>query len=317
MSFEALAKEETKDCVNYAGNFIKSQGYFLKRYRLTLNISSAINFAMVKERQPIATAKEARNTSETVNGPQLIVQRRKLLGWSQARLARETGLSQGYLCQIELGELVNAPSYKSIIGIAKALGIGINFWEEGLNDKKVFLTHQACVINEFIQLPDTTPVRIALLTYVKLAIPEMEGTNVTYIDHFPTYTRIGDKIADLREKIGYTQKQVWASTEISQGYYSQLEGREGRKKGDKYKVDSPKIEILESIASVLNTNIYDLLDLTEIEYPELVVRVDRFFRSSQVPPEKKIKAWTTTSSILEQSGDSLLFPPQTPTTPTE
>ena len=121
----------------------------------------------------------------------------------------------------------------------------------------------------------------------------------------------------MREKIGYTQKQVWASTEISQGYYSQLEGREGRKKGDKYKVDSPKLEILESIASVLNTNIYDLLDLTEIEYPELVVRVDRFFRSSQVPPEKKIKAWTTTSSILEQSGDSLLFPPQTPTTPTE
>ena len=139
---------------------------------------------MNKERVPI-TPTEEQKTNEIICGPELVIRQRNILGLSQAQTAREAKITQGYLHQIENGGLINSPSYTVILNLAKVLGSGINFWEEGLNDKKVFLTHQAHTVNEAIQQTEASLNTTLLLSYVNSAIPEVEDPQLIYIDHFP------------------------------------------------------------------------------------------------------------------------------------
>lgn len=48
---------------------------------------------------------------------------RKQMKWSQARLARETGLSRGYIASVEQGR--RHPSFTALAVIAEKLGVEI------------------------------------------------------------------------------------------------------------------------------------------------------------------------------------------------
>ena len=55
---------------------------------------------------------------------QVIKEKRKKKGWTQLILAKQSGVPQPTISQIERGERIS-PSYQSIIKIAKALEITI------------------------------------------------------------------------------------------------------------------------------------------------------------------------------------------------
>lgn len=268
-----------------------SQVNFLNLTSTTLD---SINLAITQEK--LQVKHEGEMPTEILRGGNLIRSLRESTGWSQKRLAVETGLSQGYLCSIESDKIEN-PRYKTILSLARALGVGINFYDQGLADTDVFLKPQA---KQVAGLNPQVPTRRLIEDFVPRFIAEVEIPSVRYIDYLPTYERVGDRILQLR--INHpdrpSQGKIASSAGISQGYLSQLE-----RENAKNPVENPPLIVLRKLARSLDANIYDLLDIKVIEYSSTIVLIDRFFRSSQVPPEAKAKIQQVINATMEVSKD--------------
>lgn len=242
---------------------------------------------------------ETARQNETIRGGPNLIRLRKLLGWSQAKLAQESDLTQGYLCQLEHNE-VTTLGYAVTIKLARALGCTINFWQ-GQEDNRVFLTSPTRMTNEIIENP-ASPVAPVLSAYIESVIPQLPDPNVTYIDWRPTYQKIGDKIYSLRtaETNPLTQDILAELSDLSQGFISQLE-----RTGDRT-VKNPSLRTLAKIAAAFHVDLYDLLDLREVDYPPKVVTLDRFFRSDQIATESKKKIWQVLSLFRNHPDNPIL-----------
>lgn len=208
---------------------------------------------------------------------QIVRDLRGMSGKSQSQLAKEAEISQGYLSQIENDD-PNAenPGYRQVIGLAEALGVGINF-DLGQQEQKAFVSPQALRIHDALYPEE---LRIMLGTLREKFNIEPEDVPVTYIDHSPSHRRIGDRISNLRlnHPDHPPQRKIASQSGTSQGYLSQVENSLCR---------NPSMTKLRPIAKALDTNIYDLLEIKEVEYPPKVAYLDRFFRSSEVPSTAK------------------------------
>jgi len=244
---------------------------------------------MATERVEQSPSPEAQ--TETLTRGERLIKLRADIGLSQRELALEASLSQAYLCELERNEADNE-GYLTTIALARALGVGINFWESQM-DQRVFLRPEARSINKIIQSPFTTAPGVILLANIESVIPELEDPNLTYIECCLKDQRFGEIISLLRRIQGLTQEQVARGAGLSQGYLSQLENPE------KHNLINPSMRAFQEIALILRTDIHDLLDLEQIHYPDVVVHVDRLFRSDQIPPESKKRARAVINSLID------------------
>jgi len=261
------------------------------------------------ERQPPPPFQEAA-PGEILKHGALLVALRLQHDWSQKDLARESGLSQGYICELEKADEPDPsrkpinPSYKSIIALARAFGTGINFWE-GQVDQRTFLRPEARLVNDMLQSPhlsDSSPIQPLLSQRIAI-IPEASDPYLIYIEHVPTYHLIGEKIKSIRLARGLFQWQVAGKAQVTQGYYSQLENTQSKKP-----VKNPQFNHMTGFARALKIDIHDLLDLKKVTYPDLVVKVDRFFRSDQIPPELKKRVLSAITALYDLLTNPILNP---------
>ena len=240
--------------------------------------------------RPTGTAPQESKPLESLPGTQLIREVRRLRGFSQSEVAQMTDLSQGYLSQLENGK-IHEPGYLTTINLAKALGLGLNFSELDLKDSRVFLmpeARQVLALSQQIDLPE----RMSLLTYIRGKMPQLETSNLAYIDQFPKDQSIGEEIKQGRQMFGLSQGGLADAVCISQGHLSTIENGE---------VTNPKMGIIRNIAEALGSDIYTFLGLKVVNYPEEVIRVDQFFRNERVPLEVKMVIYGVIASQIKSS----------------
>lgn len=252
--------------------------------------------------------REAFVKPEMLRSGALVLHLREKLGVTQYFLASETGLNQGVISEIEQADSDNRQiGYVTILKLARAVGAGINFWEKGLVDSKVFMVPQARIVKDFMDSDTTSNLKQILSQYLE-TLPQLEHPDLTYLDYAPTNKELKDKLKERRKELGLTQYQVANSVQTSQGYISQLEG------ATEVPVKNPPINKITQLAEALKLDIYELADLQDISPPPWVVDIDTFFRAETIPPKTKKLVWQVISSLIEQARDPFLNPdiPETP-----
>lgn len=211
--------------------------------------------------------------------------------YSQGKLADICYLSQGFICQIESGNVSN-PGYRTILALAKALGVGLRFYE-GIQDQRVFLIPEAHEIKTLldIPLPDSkTDLSNQLRPFLE-QLPTVEYPTLIYIEHLPSDVFLGRRIFDLRKRTGISQGQLAYQSRLNQGYTSQIEHND---------VKNPSMRTLEGIANELKVSLEELLEIEEINVPAQVTAIDYFFRSEKVSPPDKGKFRQVLRFVLEK-----------------
>ncbi len=221
---------------------------------------------------------------------QTIKTQREEFGISQAQLASQAGLSQGYLSQIENEEIQN-PSAAVLLRIASSLSV----------DPKVIL--EAVRVDSSLGSPDemlsfrTDP---ELVVLIGEQTPEVQKTLAYFLaslmgNSLPTSMetspstkpnadqpvkrqrkqKLGDKIRSLREEVNLSQGGLAQKTGISQGYLSQLEN------GD---VKNPSARILLRVAKALKVDSDELFEAAG--YPTARQQEKRYqTEEARIPPE--------------------------------
>lgn len=223
---------------------------------------------------PPETESEKRTLGQIIRGL------REFYGYTQARIASGANISQGYFSQIELDDpLAHHPGYQQWIGLAKALGVGINF-DLDQQEQRAFILPQALQIYSALYRDE---LRIMIGTLREKFNIGPEDSPITYIDYSPSYKQIGARILDLRHNHPdhLTQLEVGLRSGTSQPYISQIER-------SLYGTRNPSMTNLRAIANALDIDIYDLLEIKEVEYPPGVAYLNRFFRSNEVPVSSKV-----------------------------
>lgn len=271
---------------------------------------------MPRERVAVTNHIEPVQPTDELKRGALVRNIRQSLNLSEEAVATAAGLTQGCLAQIEIGKVTNPstreirevtkPSARTIRGLARALGLGINFWEEPNSaDVHVFLNPYARSLNEILQ-SNHDQTRQFITFFVHTYVTQVEEPHLIYIDHFPSGERLADKILRLRQNKGLSQRQAGESSHLSQPAFLSLEHgpAEGRD-------CNPPIQTLKNISEALGSNLLDLLDIKILEpQPDpTVVLVDRFFRSREIPPETKKKVWQALRSLVELQQDPYLNKP--------
>jgi len=257
---------------------------------------------MSPEISGIMPSDEAQPKTEDLRKGRLVRYLRIQRGIKQELLADEATISSGYLSNIESGEIKNIGCIKTI-NLAKALGIGIHFWENGLEDTKVFVCFQAKTVENIMNSEAPESLKSALRQYIE-TLPDPPPSGMTYIDHFPIQQTLSDKLIIKFDERGIPQHEIKRSTGLSQGYISQL------MTNPKGEVVDPPFGTIVKLAEALNIDIYDFLDIEEIAPPDWLIKVDAFFRSETVSPETKKRAWQIISLMLDQARDQFFYAPQ-------
>lgn len=254
---------------------------------------------MSPERNTANPPNEVQPNTEGIRKGAFIRFLREQRGISQNLLADEASISQGYLSQVENEEVQNIGCIRTI-NLAKALGIGIHFWERGLSDTKVFINIQAKAIENIMNSEAPESIKSALRQYLE-TLPDPPPSGITYIDHFQAQQKLSDKLRIKRNEQGISQHEIQRSTGLSQGYISHLEG------ATKKEVKDPAFATIAKLAEVLNFDVYDFLGLQEIIPPDWLTKVDTFFRSETIPPKTKKRAWQIISLMLDQARDQFFY----------
>lgn len=232
--------------------------------------------------------------AEAENKGRMVAERYRLLGLKQAIIPEITHLSQGYLSQIENGEVLNL-GYLTQIRLAQALGLGYQFWS-GVESQNVFPVPQIALLRKILESPNlspnTKPKIEELLRQFIFENKQVEHPNLYYLEFFPPQQPIGKKIRDLRLAAGSSQKDLADAAQIEQSTLSEIENKESKK---------VLLSALEKIAQALNCSFESLLGIRELALaPTILVEGDHFFRSQMVEPIIKLAGWETISDYLIQ-----------------
>lgn len=226
---------------------------------------------------------------------QVVRQRRNFCGLSQENLAAQTGLSQGYLSQIENDEVENL-NFATHIRIAKVLGLSFHLREEP-TDKDVFIMPQATDLQEILSRFPSDQQEV-LTTYIKLAFPQDNLKKLNYIDSplILSGPELGYIIQRVRNNRGWSQGSLARKTSHSQGHISDLETG---------KVETPSLALLNQIAEALKVDVGKLLEITDVEVPNEIASVDQFLRDENVPQDVKEAKLKSLMGFLEVINDPL------------
>lgn len=210
---------------------------------------------------------------------------RSRLGLSQGELAHKAHRSQVFLSQVENDE-VESIGFEACLRLAKSLGVGVGFWN-GTQSEKVFLQPLASEIAEVINNPSLPEeIRENLLREMQEVtkhFPNPLQSNLTYIDldQIPEGRVLGSKIRGLRTKLGMSQGELAAETQIRQGSLSQIET------GD---VNFPTFAVMSRIAQAVNVDIEELLEhlgvIHIIHVPEEISAIDLLLRDPRLDYER-------------------------------
>lgn len=202
---------------------------------------------------------------------------RNSTGLTQEEFAFEAGLSQGYLSQIENGEVINLGG-RTAIYIARASGAGYESFQEGELDTKVFLRPEARKLLYLVTSPELDADRRSAIEMAVDKLLPCIYTPVRYIDIVSKAKPFEQICKTLRNSLGKTQKELAESAELTQAYLSQIENGE---------ILDPSLFTLLKISKALNIDAGELLGVRERTYPEEVEAFDRFLRNAEFTEEQK------------------------------
>ncbi len=214
-----------------------------------------------------------------------VLELRNSTGKNQQEFSLEAGLSQGYLSQIENGEVSHLGGQVAIY-IARAAGVGYESFEEE-PDTKVFIRPEARKLFYLITAPELDVDRKrAIEMTVNELIPKIESP-LRYIDVVQWERNPGQIIRESRGEM--LQGKLAQIAYVSQGNLSQLENGEV--------LDTSLLTLLK-ISKALNIDAGKLLGVKERTYPTAVEVFDRFLRNDDLTDEQKAAILNRFTDVL-------------------